>query len=158
MLIYTAEQLIESTRNLAMIPDSGSTGSEDADILRTINESVRVQLIPRILKLREGYFVRRERITLGTGYKYRVPERAMYDKVQNVWYIDDTGTRQVLAPVPPIDAVMFPEEGTSGEPVGYYLEGTQICLHPMGTTTFTGSLEVIWVVRGRGPCGQHNGH
>jgi hypothetical protein len=143
---YTGEELISAVRQIGMIPDTGSTGTEDADILKYINEAVSVYLVPRLLKTRENYFIQRERTTLGSSTRYVIPHRALYQKLRDVFYIDSSDNRYVLVSVPPGHRTYYSESGAVS-PIGYFLEGNYVVLVPEDTTGLSGSLEFVYFSR-----------
>jgi hypothetical protein len=145
-LVYTAEELIESIRNLGMVPDSGTLGGDDADIIRHINEEMSLSLIPELIEKRQEYYVVTTRITLVSNtLKYRIPTRAIGDKLRFVRWVDTSGDKDV-DPLEEITPEHFHEYSwsTTTEPEGYYIEGNYICL--IGNT-FSGYLEISWYFR-----------
>jgi hypothetical protein len=144
-LIYTAEELIESIRNLGMVPKSGTQGGDDADILRHINESMSLDIIPALMEIKEEYFVVTTRLTLGAALKYRIPTRAIADKLRYIRYVDSSGSRSSdsMEEIPPSCQNEFSWSSTS-KPSAYYIEGNYICL--VGSS-FSGYLEVSWYFR-----------
>jgi hypothetical protein len=145
-MVYTAEDLIESVRNQGMIPNSGTTGSKDADILLHLNEAVSLQLLPELVRLRQEYLVVTTRIPIaGTVLKYRLPARAAGDTLRAIRYVASDGS---VDPAPL--AEIIPERQgdytwtSAGRPSGWYLENNWICL--VGQTV-SGSLEISWFFR-----------
>jgi hypothetical protein len=146
-LQYLAEDLITTVRNMAMLPDSDSTGTQDVDLLRVLNEAIRTYLVPRLLALREAFWVARQRQALGSTWRYRIPPRALFNKLQNVWWLDSNSDRQLLEPVSSLDIHLYGDEGGAATPAGYFLEGNDICLLPIDATSFSGTLEIEYFSR-----------
>jgi len=146
-LKYLSSEIITSCRDAGMIPSASSLGSEDDDLLKKINEAIRTILVPRVIKMREEYFVARSRTALSTRARIRIPHRAMYGKLRDLWLIDSTGERIPLS--------YHDEEGMSGwqsdtsdsNPSGFFLEGDYVVLLPETATTFTGYLEFVFFMR-----------
>jgi hypothetical protein len=143
---YTAAELLTVVRNSGMIPDTGSTGSTDTDLLQWINDGITLYLLPRLIKVREDYFVQRSREALGSANSYRIPHRAAYNKLKNLWYTDSGGTREKLTFIPESFRAIY--SGTrSGAPAGYFAEGDYVFLLPEGEGSFAGYLEYVFFMR-----------
>jgi hypothetical protein len=143
---YTGEELIESVRNLGMIPNTGPLGGKDEDILLNLNEYFSLYMMPLLVSLREEYYVRTTRIAIsGTTLRYRMPDRAIGEKLRMIRYVASDGHMDD-APLPEIS----PERqgdytwDATGRPSGWYLEGNHICLV---ASSVSGSLEVSWYFR-----------
>lgn len=137
-LIYTAEELIESIRNLGMVPDTGQLGSDEDDILRHLNEEMALSIIPQLIATREDFLIVTERQTLSPNVlKYRVPARAIGNKLRWVRYVSSDGNRH---PIDQIGIGHLEEYDWSSldSPQGYYIEGNYLCL--VGSS-FSGSIE-----------------
>ena len=67
VLKYTADNLIELVRDAAMLPDSASGGTADADILQHLNHAMLSEIFPQVAKMREEYFVVEERVADSSG-------------------------------------------------------------------------------------------
>jgi len=142
---YDGSQLVRAIRRLGSVPDSGSTGSRDTDVLSVATDVLRSQLVPRVLNLRESYFVLRERTTLAAGKtRYRLPSKAAFNRLKDLWYVsgDDRIQLDVLDPSDLDEYV-----GTGGPaPAGYFLEGNDVQLVPT-TGNYTGDLEFVYFAR-----------
>ena len=146
-LKYTGEELITACRDIGMVPDTGSTGTEDADLLKKINEGMRLILVPRLLKTREEYFVKRQRDALTTKARYRLPHRAMYSKLRDLWYVDSDGDRHELFPVEAENIHEYQQDDAANEPVGYVIEDNDVLLIPDTSTSWSGYLEFVFFMR-----------
>lgn len=145
---YTGDELITALRDTGMIPDTGSTGSEDADLLKYLNQAVATVLVPRLIATREDYFVQREQQTITAGtYRYRIPHRAFYGKLRDLWYIDSNGTRLFIPRSPEEDMNLFTDQASGEYPDAYFLEGDYIHLLPDEDPTYTGTLELVYFAR-----------
>lgn len=148
-LTYTAEDLLKSIRNSGMIPNTGATGSEDADLLRHASEGIASYIVAGIDQLREQYYYWRARETVVSGTAdYRIPARAMWDKLANVWFIN-SGSRIGLHPIPKsqLGRYSLSRGGGSGVPAGYTIEGQYLKLVPDESSAYSGEIEWNYFVR-----------
>ncbi|MGH7395635.1 MAG: hypothetical protein ACREJF_08560 [Candidatus Methylomirabilales bacterium] len=142
---YDGTQLVRAIRRLGAVPDSGSTGSRDADVLAVATDVQRTHLVPKIMNLREDYFILRERTALGAASRYRVPSKAAFNKLKDVWLVDGNGDRSRLGVLSQED--LDAHNGPGGpSPAGYFLEGNDVQLVPT-TGPYTGSLEFVFYAR-----------
>lgn len=149
---YLGSDLLTSIRNLAMIPRTGATASADADLLRHATEGIRSYLLSEILLLREDYYRFRRRDALVSGQaEYRIPPRAIFDKLSNLWVIssDSQGTENRIAIDPisnaDIDEYNVPESVAT--PRGFVVDGTHIRLIPDRSPSYSGQLEWNFFMR-----------
>jgi hypothetical protein len=145
---YTGEEILESLRNLAMAPSTGALASRDKDLLVHVDEATRGYLIPRLLNLREDYFVRRQRSSVAAGQvTVRLSPRALFQKLRDLWWVSD-GDRSKLDPIPEEEIDEHSSTGTgAGAPSGYIIEGNDIRLFPDSAATFDGELEQVFFFR-----------
>ncbi len=130
---FTAEELIAKVRDEARIPNTGSTGSEDQDILNRINEFLLAELYPAVMETQENYFVRTPATTLvASTSRYRIPARAMYQKARDIRLVDSDGNVvRVLTHIPDGDIdERYGSADASNSPSGFYLEGNEVVLWP----------------------------
>lgn len=144
---FTSDELIASMRNLGMIPDTGSTGSEDQDILGHLSAILQSKLVPELLNTREEFFVTTVRVptTLGVG-RYRIPSRAIGNKLRDLIWIDKSGVRQQISPLQREELQLYSQNGTD-LPFGYYLEGNYVVLVPEIDSQADGNLEMSFYFR-----------
>lgn len=147
-LKYTGEELITAVRDIGMIPDTGATGTEDADILKKINEAMRLVLVPKILKTREQYFIKKQRTPLlTTTTRYRIPHRAMYGKLRDVIYVDSSNDRFAMFPIEYEDIMSYQNFDSADNPSGYVIEENSVILVPDTSTSLSGYLEFVFFMR-----------
>lgn len=145
MLSFTSEQLIDSVRRTARLPDSGSRGSSDQDILNEATEILWAKFVPHLLKVREKYFAVSERIPLVNNVsRYAMPPRALLDKLSSLWWVEAGGNRHPLGKVEQEDLHLFND--FAGEPRRHYVEGNDIVILPAQANA-TGHLEVCYFLR-----------
>jgi len=144
--LFTTDELITLLRDYGSIPDTGSTGSEDDDLRKKLWDAMIEQIVPRVMSSREGYFLQRERAALTTTCRYRIPHRAMYGRLESLWYLRSDGKRQRI---PKLDSMYRgSQQTTTSIPAGFYLEGDWIVLLPESeSASFDGYLEVVYFMR-----------
>lgn len=132
----TSDELIISIRNLGCVPDTASPGAADIDLLLHADEALRNYLLPRLLNLRESYYVLRERRpVVSTQSWYRLPTRAAFDRLKGLWNVQGTD-RSKIGPAKDDDA------GS-----GYVLEGNGVRILPEPSHGYSGSLEFAFYQR-----------
>lgn len=139
---YTADEILESLRNLVGTGSTGATGSEDSDLLRHVNEALREKILAEVAGIREDYFVKRERATVPASLHVRIPTRAMWGKLRDLWWIDTSGSRIPIDPIDMADLDAYVE--TTGFPAGFYLEDQDVVLVSGGAG---GQLEQAFLFR-----------
>ncbi|WP_448191257.1 hypothetical protein [Azospirillum sp. sgz301742] len=140
-MTYTTTDFVASITSRGLFPKSQQTFS-DGDILRFANEELINDVIPLIVKFNEEYFTREIAIPFEEGkVRYRIPPRAMGQKLRDVYWTDSEGNPQPLSKVNREEAYTFPTEAS--RPLGYYLEGNDIRLVPYRLARPQGSLVVV---------------
>lgn len=140
---YSGEQLLVLTRNISGDPDTGALGARDVDILQHINEGIRLYLYPRLLQIREQYFLARERTAYVNGQaKYRLPTRALYNKLNNLFHVGSDGQKEYIEMLPSESIhARTSSSGTGSRPDGARLFGNSIIMLPEDNTAFDGNIE-----------------
>lgn len=124
-----ASELLTVIRQRAYMPSVSATGSDDASLLRMINEELRTNLVPMVMRVREEYFLRDYDSTVLDGiFAYRVPKRAMGGIIRRAYRVDGSGTEL------PLNRVDIDDTWS----VGYRLIGPNLVLNegsvPVGET------------------------
>jgi len=134
-LAYTTEELIAEVRNRAVIGDVESSGWTDADIILYLNAEMLNELVPRISKLQEEYFILTELITLSQDETHiRVPDRAVANSLRDLFLLDGD-SRQFLPRINREDLDAFNRSfGDSESVLGYFIEGNHIRVFPRVAT------------------------
>ena len=129
---YTAEELIAQVRDEARIPDTGSTGNTDADILNRINEVILGYLSGLVMEAREEYFIRTTRTPLvADTSRYALPNRAMYQKLRDVRYKASGNAYYPLAHASMADLDMGRRSlEATDTPGAFRVEGNHVVLWP----------------------------
>lgn len=147
VLTYTTDQLLDRIRKKAGWTDNDQEGARDEDLIRSLNEAMYSELLPRLMKTKEEYFVvtRRIPISLPTEHRYRVPKRAAGNKLRDLFYIDPNGARVRLPHINREDLDRYSDTPVA-EPEAYYLEGSHIVLVPE-LSGASGFLEMAYFFR-----------
>jgi len=140
---YTSDELLNSLRNLGYIGNAGTTGSMPADALQVLTEAMRDRLVPEVMMVKENYFLVSTRIPLSSvTNRYRVPTRAIGNKINIPFYFDGT-QRFELTELEPDELYQWDTTVVS-DPTRFYIEGNYFVLVP---TPSTGFLEVSFFFR-----------
>lgn len=142
VLLYTAEQLINTIRTRGGLNSVNASGTTDADILKTINESLYTVMIPGLMKTKEEFFVVTRRFPFVSGQsRYRLPTRAVGQKIDIVWGVDNSN-RYLLTHSSRTRLGNFSNSGT---PNWFVLGGNHIEIYPTGSGI--SEIEVSWFFR-----------
>jgi hypothetical protein len=147
--LYTAEELIDIVRARAGMGDAATEGTTDSDILNILNEEAQCTLYPVVQRAREEYFLTREKTTLVSSQSlYRIPARAMQQRMKAVVFIDSDSNRTPLIQIPVAHQCDYSStDTTTTDPIGYSIEGNYIRLLPLDNTGWSGYLEVLYFIR-----------
>lgn len=140
---FLSSDLILDIRQIGQVPDTGAAGSQDADLLRWASEGIRSYIFPKLIAEMQGYGVFRTRTQVAGGTsRYRLPPRAAWQKLKNLWLFDGTARREMSR---------VEEErsstygiGLTGLPCEYLIEGNHVVLVPDLVGSFTGQLEFVF--------------
>jgi hypothetical protein len=143
---YTAEELISIIRTRGGIPDASSEGTQDTDFLSYLNTEA-LGLYGEIASSHENYFVMRDRVALVAGKQsYRIPHRAMFQKIRDLMGVDSTGTlytieiisREKIADFQPLNPLTTPRAA--------YIENNNIVFLP-SLPVVDGSVDISYLFR-----------
>lgn len=144
-LVYTSDDILASARNRGAAGDTGSLGWTDADLLRYATEILWLKICPTLMRLREEYFAMSTRLaTSPNTSRYRLPSRALAQKLRNIFHVEASGDRRRIDPVPVETLELYND--SSNTPAGYYLEGSDIVLVP-SASGISGSIEFSFYFR-----------
>jgi hypothetical protein len=130
---HTTVGLLASIRRRASIPNTATTGTADSDLLAYANEEL-PWLAGEILSVREEYFVRDYDHTLTSATAYKIPRRAIGQKLRDVSLVGSDGSVFRIPRTEPerLDAVM----SSDGEASGYLLKNDDVVLVPTASSSF----------------------
>ena len=149
-LAYTTEELIREVRNRSMTPDADSPGTQDADLLLLLNGEMLNELIPRVSKLHEEFWVVTELVTLSTNDPdstfVEIPDRAVGITLRDLFIVNG-GDRAFLPQINREDLAAYQIRRGEGTDIrGYFIEGNRIRIFP-GVATGGSQLEVSYQFR-----------
>lgn len=126
-MIYTGEQLVTEIQKIAGIPAREIQGYKKADLLEHADAFLSSRLLAQVMAGREDFYVQRERIAItSTKNDYRIPTRAIGDKLRGIWYVDTQGNRCKLDPI--LVSELHRYSPTSTTLHGFYFTATMINL------------------------------
>lgn len=145
---YTSQDLINSVKRKIAVPINQRTFSED-DILAFANEELLISQVPDILSYHEEYFVYSEDIPLVADQtRYPIPERAIGQKLRDIFYVDSNGSLYEMARINADDKAYYQRDSAlSNISQKYYLEGNDIVLAPKNISAPTGYLRLSYFLR-----------
>lgn len=143
---YTTTGLLASIRRRGMLPSSSVNGTDDDSLIALANEVLQAFVAPFILDVREGYLLARtpRDLSITSGQSaYRLPPRAIGNKLREVTLLDASGNPQN---VPCIDMERLQDFAASGAPTGFYVSGAYLVLVPTPSST-QGTLRMDYYLR-----------
>jgi len=144
----TSDDLIASVKRKIALPINQRTFSEE-DILAFANEEIMISQVPDIMMYHEEYFVYSEDVLLVANQeRYPIPERAIGQKLRDVFYKDLSGNLFEMTRVNPDDKSYFQSSvGNINQSGRYYLEGNDLVLTPLNVASPTGWLRFSYFLR-----------
>jgi len=145
---YTSSDLIASVQRKIAIPLNQRTFSEE-DILAFANEELLISQVPDILIYHEEYFVTSKDVDLEPNKtRYEIPERALGQKLRDVFYKDSSNNLFEMTRINPNDKAYWQREtATTNLMQKYYIEGSDVVLAPQNIATPTGKLVFSYFLR-----------
>jgi hypothetical protein len=142
---FTAEELLSLIRKNGGFTDLGTDGTADDDLLQYCNEEL-LGLYAEVTQLNENYFVVTDRIPMISGTsKYRIPHRAMFQKIRNIHGVTSEGNTYSIREISRENAAGLSSSTTSC-PEAFYVENNHIRVWPDVSTT-EGYLDVAYMFR-----------
>lgn len=145
---YTSQDIIDSVKRKIAVPINQRTFTEE-DILAFASEELMISQVPDILTYHEEYFVFSEDVLLIPNIqRYPIPERAMGQRIRDLFYVDTNGNLFEMTRISPDDKAYWQRESaTINLMQKYYLEGNDIVLAPQNVTSPTGHLRFSYFLR-----------
>lgn len=127
--VLTSSKLIKSIKRRAMVPEDDRT-FDDQDILDIVNEELDIGMLPRLLSLNEEHLVTFVDIPLASDKnRYRIPYRAIGNKLRDVALIDSSGSHYELSRISLEEMSDYRSSYNSSQGSGiFYIEGDEIVL------------------------------
>jgi len=144
-MIYNSDDLLASIKTRAMIPNSQNTFSDD-DLINLANEEMEAFIVGSLLRVQEEYLVKTLTMNIiGNQDHYRIPERALGQRLRDIVFTDGT---VIKARLPQVGREEIPDYSINPaqRPYCFYLEGNYIVLLP-GPNSSNSSLDVSYYAR-----------
>lgn len=147
---YTSNELIESIKRRAMIPENQKTFETD-DFLALANEEMVLGVVPKVMELHEDYFLREESTALAANTsRYRIPYRAIGSKLRELSYRDSNSNILQMTRIAKEDLPFY--QNTSYSSTGnsvqyYYIENSDVVIVPSIGNSVSGSLVFSYYIR-----------
>lgn len=145
----TSSALIERVKNKAALPQNQITFT-DQIFLDFANEEMDQGIVPLILSFHEDHLVYSEDVVIdSTSNRYKIPHRAMGNKLRELSYLDVQGNIYEMTRVLIEDAAYFQtSSSSSGHIKTYFIEGDEVVLLPLDLTgNLVGSLRFSYFAR-----------
>lgn len=146
----TSRDLIESVKRKIAIPINQRTFT-DEDILAFASEELMISQVPDIMQYHEEYFVFIEDVQLlPNKTHYAIPERALGQKLRDIFYKDTNDNLFEMTRINPDDKAYWQRESaTTNAFQKYWLEGTDVVLspNPQGIVNPSGYLQYTYFLR-----------
>lgn len=144
---FTSDTLITSVKRWAMIPEDQNTFTA-SDFLDIANEELIMNVVPEILRLHEDFFLISEDVQITQGVKrYRIPHRAIGNKLRDVRYKDSNGNLLELTRIAIDDVADESRAYTTNRIYAYYIENQDVVLLPASTPVSGGFLVFSYYLR-----------
>jgi hypothetical protein len=134
--MYTTDELLAAAKRSEFFPVSQST-LEDADLIAFANEEMLMKLVPKILSVREEFFITTKLAPIVGGIdSYSIPERALGNSLKDVFHVPNTDNmahKWTIPRISPHDANMW--SGSGSTPAVFYLMGDEVVLLPMPSSS-----------------------
>jgi hypothetical protein len=144
----SSRDLIESVKRKIAIPINQRTFT-DEDILAFASEELMISQVPDIMQYHEEYFVFIEDVPLSPNKtRYAVPERALGQKLRDIFYKDTSNNLFEMTRINPDDKSYWQRESSSANSYQkYWLEGSEVVLSTNNMTNPSGSLQFSYFLR-----------
>jgi hypothetical protein len=133
-----------------MLPKNQNTFKTE-DFLRFANEEMDMAIIPYVMSFHEDYFLTSSDTDLQMNIsRYSIPYRAAGNKLNDVAYVDNSGTIFEMTRITKGDAPYYqygPLGSLSSRIRSFYLEGDQVVLLPEVNTIIGGFLRMSYYLR-----------
>ena len=143
--ILTTCALIKTSLRRAMIPSDQATFT-CCDVIDIMNEEIGIHILPMVLRAHEEYYVIDEDQALSAcTIRYKIPHRAVGNKLRDVQCIDNAGTQYEMTRVSLEDRPEYQGNYTNNQFLTFYLENDDIVL--MQNQISNGSIRTSYYLR-----------
>ncbi len=140
----TLASLYADIRRHGSIPNSGGTGSENSDLLAYMNHNL-TGLQAEVIKCREGFYRMYKDHTLGTSVRYRIPTRALGNRLDCILLLDSNG--KVLRKLNEVAYQDVSNFRNLTDTMGYHLEAGDVVLTPTVPSGTAVTLRMVYYIR-----------
>lgn len=143
-MAWTTTDLLADVRRRAMLPNTATQGTTDADLLEHANAEMSARLVPLVQSVNEEFYVQTKDVAITSGVAaYRFPNRNSGGKLRDATYILGA-TQYNLARIEPERLTQW-ILNASGSPAAFYLEAGALNLIP--APSGGGTLRLKYFVR-----------
>ena len=141
----TTNKLVDTSLRRGLIPSDQATFT-CCDIHEIMNEEIGIHVIPMVLRMHEEYFVVDEDITVcSCEVRYKIPYRAIGNKLRDVQYVHSDGTHYEMTRVSIEDRPSCLDSNYRDKFLKFYVEGDNIVL--MDKQNSGGNLRFSYYIR-----------
>lgn len=124
----TTSKLIDSVKQRAMLPTNDKTFSEE-DFIEILNEEMDTGIVPNVLRQHEEYYTVSEEVVIENGKtRYRIPYRAIGNKLRDISYVDSTGSIYEMSRVSLEELSDYEDNYYSSLEDVFYIENNEVVL------------------------------
>lgn len=136
-MAVTTDSVLAGVKRRAVVPTNQVTLDDD-DILKLIDDVIKVHVIPLVDSVNGEFFVTAEQTNLVAGQSnYSLPYRAIGRVLRDLLIIDtDTGTKRDCPYIQPEDVHLYDDTALD---FGHYFQGDQVYTVPSVPSTYSGS-------------------
>lgn len=145
--VYTSDELVSSIKIRARVPTSQRTFTE-AQIRKLCDEEIGIGLVPKILAVRENYFLKSYETAVTSGVsEYRIPSRAIGVKLRDIQIRDSSGNVSQVNQIAYEERGYYVNNGNNGNLPVYYIQNNSVVLVPTPSTSNQYTLELPYFIR-----------
>lgn len=142
---YTLTTLLANIRRRGSIPNTAVPGTQDSDLIALTNDVLQLKLAARLIRVREGYLRQTVDVALGSSTRYRIPTRALGNKLAAVMLLDAAGN--VLAKLDEIPYGRLREFYSTSGTAGYTFEAGSLVLVPSNPISTATTIRFVYYAR-----------
>lgn len=145
----STDNLIASVKRRAMLPSTQVTFKDD-DFLAFANEEMDLGVVPHILSFHEDYLLDTASLVIDGSSRYKIPNRAIGNKVRDVRYRDSNGNLSEMTRIQKEDEMyyQFNSGGVASSGLRPFMIEADEIVMPQGSSPNTGGfLEIVYYLR-----------
>lgn len=144
---YKTDELIESVKQRAFIPENQSTFTTEK-FLRFANEEMMIGIVPVVMTLHEEHFIYAEDIPLVSDInRYAIPYRAMGSKLYEVAFKDTNGNLGEMSRITRDELPDYSTNFAMSAARIFFIENDEVVLVPNTSTNGVGFLQMSYYMR-----------